>query len=115
LVESRGSQIIGPIIITLLIAVAKYVLEEIKEGREPKELDAEWLYDADEDIIGVNIVSERLEGIPIRGKVEFYNGLSYYWNYSGGVYYVKIDDEWMPITDPLWKPGEPLSSGPSAA
>ena len=79
------------------------LIDQMKQGA-----DIEWIYDSNGEVIGVNAITQTLCGKPIKGRVEFTNGQVYFWKYSGGYFYVKVDDEWIRIKDPLWSPGDAL-------
>jgi hypothetical protein len=98
---------IGKIIIALILVVAAFIAAQIYYGKNPDELDVEWILDEEGNILGVNMISEFLCGIPIAGKVKFYEGSSYYWKLSGGKYYIEINGEWVEMPEG-WKPGDPI-------
>jgi hypothetical protein len=102
-----GKSDIGKLIIVLLLAVATYIAAQVYKGKNPDEIDVEWIFDEEGNIIGVNMINEWLCGIPIAGKVEFYEGPSYNWKLSGGKYYIQIDGEWVEMPEG-WKPGDPI-------
>lgn len=73
----------------------------------------------DDSLLEEIILSEPYEIYEIMRKIQFEGvepheksdgSQSYGWKYSGGDYYVKLSEEgdWILITDPNWKPGDPL-------